>query len=658
MYWAAGATNEQSSFGLGFSGWSLIRIMSLGCLGGKQMTRLNSFSIISLVALLLGGCAGGADVGAGSPSTRTVADIEGYVDSASGTVHISRVMIDESAVAGRAAYLDSIVEDRNGTRGDVDMEDTIELPTMFATDSDPDGVAYADPAVCDTDFYCATVRMDSFFRGAYLRNAHVEIYSMSPYTGFRAVDDISSGYFGLNGSMGLWNYGTLEPWNGSGSAAGFGRNTLSSAARPWRFPCPSGSCSFSFKGRIWADIEGTSSSLPPVAASLLDSGNTGGNVTGQTVSRDGRYVAFSTSAAFESSDTNGLEDIYLFDRYHGDVTLITSGANGASRSPEISADGSVVVFETAATNLPGLTDGNGTASDIVLWTRATGVFELVSVSTGGAAGDRASFRPSVSSDGTYVVFDSQSRTLAPVRFGSLDVFLRDRSGGGTTTVVSLNRDGVSAGGWSRAASVSDDGRWVAFISSASDFTTTTDTGGWDVYLADLSTGDTIRVSEHADGSQPDYGDVYMAPRVSALGEFVVFSSRATNLVDGDTNGVEDVFLYDVAMDVLTRATNSGVQGADHSETPDVDGSGRVIFVSASSNWDNTDTNGVDDVFVYDKTSNAISRLSVAPDGSQLNNSATQPRIARGSSYYSYRGAGPVIEGPGTNALTAIVAQLP
>ncbi|MCB1254820.1 MAG: PD40 domain-containing protein [Austwickia sp.] len=175
-----------------------------------------------------------------------------------------------------------------------------------------------------------------------------------------------------------------------------------------------------------------------------------------------------------------------------------------------------------------------------------------SAATAAAAtpGNRSSFGPDISADGRFVVFASDATNLVTGDTnGRRDVFIRDTRMR-TTRLVSKGLNGKLANQSSYNPGVSDDGRYVSFTSDASNLTAGDTNGKRDVFRADLVTGKTIRVSVSSTGAQGN-GASQQAD-MSANGSSIVFLSAATNLTVRDTNGVDDVFLRDVATNTTRR----------------------------------------------------------------------------------------------------------
>lgn len=264
-----------------------------------------------------------------------------------------------------------------------------------------------------------------------------------------------------------------------------------------------------------------------------------------SISADGRYVAFeSSSTNFAANDTNTYIDIFVHDRQTGETSRVSVSSNGtqatsSSRAASISADGRFVVWESDANNLVA-SDMNG-FSDVFMKDRQTGATTLISVSSSGVQGTNSSSTPSISPDGRFVAFSSSSSNLAPNDtngFGN-DIFLRDRQNS-TTTLVSVSMTGGTGDGYSYFPTVSADGRFVVFTSDSTDLVPNDTNGRRDVFVRDMQTGETSRVSVSSSGVQGNDQSLYST--ISTDGRFINFESDATNLVAGDTNGVTDVFV--------------------------------------------------------------------------------------------------------------------
>lgn len=310
------------------------------------------------------------------------------------------------------------------------------------------------------------------------------------------------------------------------------------------------------------------------------------------------------------------------------VALAPSPEPGAgSRYPSISADGRHVVFESTSPNL--VADDTNDTSDVFLHDRLNGTTERVSVDGAGAQGNDGSYYPSISRNGRYVVYDSLASNLVPNDTnGVQDVFVHDLQTG-VTTLVSV--DGAGAQGNDVSFSyptISDDGRYVAFSSFATNLVAGDTNGEWDAFVHDLQTGATARVSVDSAGAQGNGESVAFS--ISGDGRHVAFHSAAANLVAGDTNLTYDVFIHDRQLGVTTRVSvdSAGAQANGRSGWPALSGDGRwVTYSSLASNLVPGDTNEGWDVFVHDLQSGVTTRVSVTDVGEQGNTGSYDPSIS-------------------------------
>jgi Tol biopolymer transport system component len=327
---------------------------------------------------------------------------------------------------------------------------------------------------------------------------------------------------------------------------------------------------------------------------------------GSSLSADGRFVAFWSSATnLVAGDTNGKGDIFVHDRLAGATLRVSVDSAGAQANDDssissISGDGQSVAFASDATNLvPGDTN---LVTDIFVHDLQTGTTTRASVSASGAEGSMESLSPTLSADGRYVAFESPSWNLAP---GDVccqtDIFVHDRLTGATSRVTT-DDSGAEGEGPSIHASISADGRFVAYVSYAAHLVPGDTNSRPDVFVYDRERGVTERVSVDSAGGQGN-GDSNFGCSISADGRFVAFESTATNLVPGDTNATYDVFLHDGLTGATTRVSvePAGAQANDRSYYPSISADGRfVAFESLASNLVVQDTNAQADVFVRDR----------------------------------------------------------
>jgi Tol biopolymer transport system component len=342
-----------------------------------------------------------------------------------------------------------------------------------------------------------------------------------------------------------------------------------------------------------------------------------------TPSGDGRFIAFSSRATnLVAGDTNANLDVFVRDRLSGTterVSVSTGGVqgSGASYLPSISPDGRFVAFASGAPNLvAGDTNGQG---DIFVRDRLSGTTELVSVASGGAQANNSCSNPSISADGRFVAFESDASNLvANDTNGWTDVFVRDRLNG-TTERVSVSSGGLQGDNFSKSASVSANGRFVAFESASSTFVAGDSPGGsYDIFVRDLQLGTTERVSVGLAGAEA-LGDSHL-PRISADGRYVCFASEAANIVTGDTNLCADIFVYDRGSGTTERVSvdSGGIQGGQQSFYPSISADGRFVAFGSGSVLAPGDTNLYADIYVRDRLLGTTEIASVSTSGGQNN----------------------------------------
>lgn len=349
-----------------------------------------------------------------------------------------------------------------------------------------------------------------------------------------------------------------------------------------------------------------------------------GRFTAPDISGDGRVVAFDAEATnLVAGDDNGQVDVFAHDRVSGVTELVSvsgSGAQGndASAWPSVDANGTLVAFHSAADNL--VPDDANDALDVFVRDRLHGTTERISVSRNGRDTNGQSFFPEITPTGRWVAFVSDARNLVLGDTNHVtDAFVRDRLAG-TTERVSLTDDGSEGNSSTTGVAISANGRWVAFSSFASNFVPGDDNGAFDVFLRDRVTGRTVLVSESTSGGPGDGPSAGVT--ISDDGRSVAFYSDATDLVPGDTNATRDIFVRDV----VTGTTERVSVGSDEREAnspswfsvhggsarPDSNADGRyVTFDSSADNLVPDDTNGEIDSFRRDRLAGTTERVSIS-----------------------------------------------
>ena len=332
------------------------------------------------------------------------------------------------------------------------------------------------------------------------------------------------------------------------------------------------------------------------------SGNQGnGSAFGPAISADGRIVAFVSGATnLVPGDTNTRPDVFVHDRQTGETTQVSVDSQGQkgndeSFPPSLSADGRFVAFISAADNLvPGDTNGH---PDVFVHDRQTGQTTRVSVDSSGNQGNGQSFgrlfRAQISADGRFVAFESAANNLVSDDTNFFpDVFVHDRQTGQTTR-VNRNSSGNQANLVSEFRAFSPDGRFVVFWSAASNLVPG-DTNDQDIFIHDRQTGQTSLLMNDQNSD---------VTALSTDGRFIAFSSVHQDLVAGDTNISRDIFVHDLQTGQTTRVSvsSAGTQSNGLSLSPAISGNGRfVAFQSIATNLVADDTNGLPDIFVHDR----------------------------------------------------------
>jgi len=402
-----------------------------------------------------------------------------------------------------------------------------------------------------------------------------------------------------------------------------------------------------------------------------------GQGTGMTgapaISADGRFVAYKADAD-NIGRLHELADVFVYDVLDDVVKRVNVSSTGIQSNfglaePDtvsISADGRYVAFAEFGDSL--VPDDENYFHDVFVHDLNTDKTVRVSVSSDGEEADSNSSHPGISADGRFVVFHSRAGNLDP-DFNDLNIYLDvfvhdrdtdengvfDRAGAISTTHISISNDGDPENGSSMNPSISSDGRYIAFESSANNLVNGddniclyTDYMGReyevpcsDIFVHDRTAGTTERVSVSSGGGQAD-GKSFM-PSISSKGRYVVFLSTAENLVAGDDNEKTDVFVHDRNTGSTERVNLSGSNGQANGSSfgfSSISANGRfVVFTSTADNLVPDDTNGVEDVFQRDRKTSETKRLSECPcDNEQGNIISQRPVISADGRFVAFESA--------------------
>ncbi len=377
-----------------------------------------------------------------------------------------------------------------------------------------------------------------------------------------------------------------------------------------------------------------------------------GGSASPSFSPDGKSIIFTSSASnLVTGDFHDFEDIFVKDLTTGAVTLVSSSAagvqgNSISLSGVFSPDGTHVMFSTFASNIvPGDTN-NG--EDIFLKDLSTGAITLVAQGVGNTIGNGYSTAQVFSGDGSKIAFSSYATNLGPHDAnGTTDIYVRDLN----TGVISLVSTGASGEGdsFSDRPSLNFDGTMVAFQSAATNLVTGDTNGFQDIFVKNLTTGAVTRILG-AGGVQgnEDSGGVIFSPD----GTHIAFYSAADNLVAGDTSGRVDIFLADLATGVVTRVSETaggvGANGDSFGAVFSPDGH-EIAFVSLTSNFGATDTNRTEDVYIKDLETGKLTLVSHNYAGVAGDNFSLSPSFSPDGTRIIYHSAADLTNTGGHNS---------
>ena len=357
------------------------------------------------------------------------------------------------------------------------------------------------------------------------------------------------------------------------------------------------------------------------------------------ISADGRYVAYaSTATTIVPGVGGGTAHIYEFDRTSGVTRLVSASTilvggkpeqlppGSQAIEPSVNADGSVIAYVVVTPPVVGAAVVPG-GSFVVVHDNASG--EDVQLDPGS--------RPSISGAGGLVAFETTAALDPALDTNKLaDVYVVDRSSG-VPALVSVAPNGRAPAAASGGPSLSGNGRWVAFSSAGRLLSADHDPAG-DVYLRDLLTSTTSLVSVHGG---TDAG-ASSGASISADGRFVAFSSRALTLAPGPLasgGSLPDVYVRDVVAKKTVRLSRAiGGGAADGSSSaPGIAGDGRTIaFASSADDLVPGDTNGGGDVFLVDRISGRISRASIDSGDGQATPASGAPALSQDGAIVAFQ----------------------
>ena len=310
---------------------------------------------------------------------------------------------------------------------------------------------------------------------------------------------------------------------------------------------------------------------------------------GGGIGEEGRYIVFVSASSGFAGTSGKHRQIFWRDRNTGVTKIISAASNGEegngdSYAPAISGDGLSVAFESYSSNLVP-NDGNG-VRDIFIWHSATNSIERVSVGSDGKESNADSYEASVSGDGNFVAFTSTASNISAIDKGvsNNNVFLRDLKSK-TTTMISVDPKERKGGGGSNA-SISYDGSRIAFYSNTGTLVANDNNGFWDIFLWEKNSPKLKRVSLTSDHKERNQGEEsanrIVVPSISGDGNFITFSTTANNMTTVDANVFQDVFVYDIAKDTTIIASISSDGKPGDGDSPI--GQGEKVAISFDGKW--------------------------------------------------------------------------
>lgn len=368
--------------------------------------------------------------------------------------------------------------------------------------------------------------------------------------------------------------------------------------------------------------------------------------TSPTISADGRYVGFSGGWTSFGSQNNSATDVLVKDVTSGTVinehkSSASVYGNSGSGSPVISADGKALAFISASSNL--VSGSSSSLYDIYVAGVGTNAIERISTGTGGTlAANGRSLNPDISGTGRYVAFESStSNWAAGGSTAQSDIFLKDRNTG-TLTRISTSLTGGDGNGESSSAKVSNDGRFVVFESAASNLTSGDTNGYTDIFFWDRVVGHLTNLTSYMT-SVTNPNNTCLNPDIAydnGWGGMIAFET-ARSLVAGDTNNATDIYAFNMGDETFQLVSSKADGNAVSLSSTDasISGDGRfVVFTSYASNLVAGDTNGVADVFVKDLYTGAIALVSKAANGAQGTLASGNAEISLGGEYIVFETA--------------------
>lgn len=395
----------------------------------------------------------------------------------------------------------------------------------------------------------------------------------------------------------------------------------------------------------WAGLARLTQATTSATISRVSVSSNGQQANGESMvpdmSADGRTIVFASYASNLTNDDNDeAADVFLHDRQTGQTRRISVFPAAvdpllAAGGPRISADGRFVTFWVSRIARRPAALGN--LWDVYVYDQVTGTTELTNVrGLGGADPERGAYWPALSGDGRFISFETVAANLTPGDSnGHIDIFVHDRHSGQTER-VSVSSAGAQGNDQSTIADISGDGRTVVFVSDANTLAPNDTNRGNDIFVHDRQTDQTRRVSLGPGGQQDPFGDAYF-PFISFSGRYILFESSFGQLAPGDSNGQEDIFVYDQLTGQIVRVSKPAVGDSDSGSSwgrISADDS-IVTFTSSAGNLVANDHNDNYDVFVRPFPTGSLERVSLGALGVEGNGSSTNSVISADGRFVAF-----------------------
>jgi Tol biopolymer transport system component len=349
-------------------------------------------------------------------------------------------------------------------------------------------------------------------------------------------------------------------------------------------------------------------------------------------------VVFLSNNALVPDDTNGTADIYVRDRLEGTTQRVSVDSDGNQRAefstiPRISGSGRYVAFLSQASFVP---EDSNSHLDVYRHDLVTGETELVSANLSGQAPKQgADGRLDISADGRWVVFSSRAHSLTAEEHAHRSIFVRDMDND-VTNLVSINRVGNAANHRSDLPSISDDGRFICFNSNATNLKGAhLDNRAPEIFVRDMTQKRLELISVDRNGAEPTKPSGICD--ISNNGRFVAFDSTAPNLTAGDTDQNNDVLMRDRRRNSTTLISIKahGDQTRRPSWRPRISPDGNYVTYTSEATLVPGELNDARDAYLWNRQTKTNAWVSAAPVDFQDGDASYAEGVSRGGTVTAF-----------------------